>query len=325
MAIYISNSLRSLLFIIFLIPSVFCSIFVLYHFLVDRRLRNDHRHHLIILTVFFNLVYELTDIVWIIYFYETGTPLISTPSFCLTWVFIDFAVYLIITYLIVWMAIERHILIFHSNWLATQRKRFLLHYFPMILACIYPLIFYTYGFFIQDCSSVLDYTTTRCGYVDCLYINPVVGMWDSVVDYIAPTFLIVIFSVALALRIFIYRRRARRQLHWRQYKKLFLQLIPVSIIYLVMYMPTIVLYTAYTCGLPTNVLADFFSLMTYVYYFGTFFIPFAGAVSLPELKNKCKKIFWFWHRPQVVPAPRTITLNRLQLSRSAAVAPAPAN
>jgi len=96
---YISYYIRSWILIIFLIPSVLCSIFVLYHFLIDRRFSNAHHHHVIFLVVLLNLFDELTDIIWYIYFYHTGTPLLSTPLFCSIWIFIDFTIILMVSYL----------------------------------------------------------------------------------------------------------------------------------------------------------------------------------------------------------------------------------
>jgi hypothetical protein len=219
------------------------------------------------------------------------------------------------------MTIERHILIFHQNWFSTQRKRFLVHYFPMILACIYPLIFYIYAFFVQDCESVLDYTRSRCGYSYCVYQHPLVGMWDSIIDDIVPTFIITISSATLLLRVLFSRRRAHQKLRWRRYRKLFLQLMPISTIYLFIYLPPVVLYTAYTCGLPTNVFADYYSLMLYLSYIGTFLIPFASAASLSDLKNKCKNLLLFWHQPQPTVAPEIIMVNHVVARRNALVAP----
>ncbi len=318
---YISYYIRSWILIIFLIPSVLCSIFVLYHFLIDRRFSNAHHHHVIFLVVLLNLFDELTDIIWYIYFYHTGTPLLSTPLFCSIWIFIDFTIYLMVSYLLVWMTIERHILIFNQTWFATQRKRFLVHYFPMILACIYPLVIYIYAFFVQDCKSILNYTKSRCGYNYCVYKSPFLAIWDSIVDHIVPIFTIVIFSATLLVRVLFYRNRARQEIHWRQYRKLLFQLMPISAIYLVLNFPAMILYTAYTAGLPTNVLADLYSLLIFSAYIGILLIPFAAAASLSELKTKCKNLLLFWRRPQQAVAPEIMMVTRVVPRRKAKVAP----
>ena len=83
--------------------------------------------------IFFGFVLGPTVIVWHIHYYWTGTVLISTSAFCYTWVFIDSAVCVIIRYLIAWVTIERHIVIFHPRWFATPINRVFFHYLPLIL------------------------------------------------------------------------------------------------------------------------------------------------------------------------------------------------
>ena len=82
-----------------------------------------------------------------------------------------------------------------------------------------------------------------------------------------------------------------------------------------------VLYAAYTCGLSTNVLADYYSLMLFLSYIGIFLIPFAGATSLSDLKTKCKNLVLFWRPPQRAVAPEIIMINRVATRQKAAVAP----
>lgn len=134
--------IRFWLYVIFIIPSVLCAIFCLYHFLINRTLRNALNNHIIMLILFFGLFLNLTDLVWFADYYRTGHPLSLTKVFCFTWTYIDYAVFVTISLLVAWGSIERHILIFHQNLVATQTKRFLIHYLPLPTCSIYPFIYY---------------------------------------------------------------------------------------------------------------------------------------------------------------------------------------
>jgi hypothetical protein len=46
-----------------------------------------------------------------------------------------------------WLAIERHILIFHDRWVSNRRGRFLFHYLPLIILVTYILVFYSIAIF----------------------------------------------------------------------------------------------------------------------------------------------------------------------------------
>jgi hypothetical protein len=271
--------------------------------------------------VFFTLIFELTDIVWLTHYYRTGTSLISTPSFCLTWVFIDFTLHLVILDLVAWASVERHILIFHTNWLATPRKRFLIHYLPLIIFCIYPSLFYVYVFFIQSCDVVLNYTARRCGYSNCISVHPITAMIDSVANNFIPTFIIIIFSIVLLIRVLYQRYRVHRQIRWANYIKMATQLLSISAIYFVLYVPFALLFLAYTCGLSMNTGADFFAAVLYFSYYPPLLIPFVSAAQLPEFKQKCRRIFTFWHRPQRRIGPEILNMTRLVNGRTVAVVP----
>ncbi|CAF4078630.1 unnamed protein product, partial [Adineta steineri] len=192
---------RFWLYLIFLIPSVLCALFCLYHFLIDRVLRKALNNHVVMLILFLGVFLNLTDIVWYIDFYRTGHPLSLTEAFCMTWTYIDYAVFVSITLLIAWGSIERHILIFHQNLVSTQIKRFLVHYLPLFTLTMYPFIYYIIIYFVLPCDPWIDFTTSGCGISACAYNTAFLGMWDSIAHNIVPIFTIVIFSLALFGRI----------------------------------------------------------------------------------------------------------------------------
>ena len=295
------------------IPSILCSIFVLYHLLMQRALRNAVNNHVVILMISFGLIYEVTDIVWYIHFFRTGAPLSATPAFCRIWVFIDGAVYVIIGFLMAWASVERHILIFHQNWIATKIKCALVHYLPLALCCAYPTIYYGALFFVIPCDVSFDYTSATCSYYSCISGNASLGLWDNIVNFFSPVVVIVIFSVALLARVVYHRFRVHGRIEWRNYRKMAVQLLSISVIYFVFLLPPTVFNTAYTVGLPWDGGSDYYWAIQYLGYYTVLLTPFVCVMSLPELRSKWKRLVFFRQRRGV--GPTSMTLNRSKVTQ----------
>jgi len=317
----ISNSARSWLLLVPLIPSIMVSIFDLYHFLSSRATRRALQNHVIILFLSFGLIETLTDIVWHIHFYRTDTALSSTHAFCLIWVYVSAAMYISMHFLMTWASIERHILIFHPDWFATKIKRFFFHYLPLAICVLYPKIFYFFIFFIRPCESEFNYKIRLCNLYTCVVTIRWISLWDSIGHYIIPAFATVIFSVALLIRVLYRRYVVRRRIEWRNYKKLAAQLLPITSLYIVLQVPPIIFYAAYSGGLPRTVASSYYSDTLYFTYWIVLLMPFASALSLPELGTKCRNIVLFWQRRNIV-VPQMLPMVPLKIHRIPAIIPA---
>jgi hypothetical protein len=307
--------LRFWVYLIPVIPSILCSTFLLYHLLTQRALRTAVNNHVVILMVSFGLLYELTDIVWYIHFYRTGNPVLETPAFCRVWVFIDGAVYVIIGMLMAWASIERHILIFHQNWMVSKMNRFLIHYLPLIICTAYPTMFYGMIFFILPCDVEFDYTSATCSYYSCISSKYWLGLWDSLLNFLLPILVIVIFSVALLARVLYQKCRVHGRIEWRNYRKMALQLLSISAIYFIFLLPPMVINTAYTVGLPWDGGSDYYWATMYLGYYTVLLTPFVCVMSLPELRAKFKQLF-FCRRTRAI-APISMTSTRKNASQVA--------
>ncbi|CAF3865871.1 unnamed protein product [Adineta steineri] len=275
---------RFWLYLIFVIPSVVCSIFTLYYFLVNRTFRKVLSNHVLILILCLAIFYNITDIMWLIDYYRNGVTFSSLRPFCLAWTYIDFAVFISITFLVAWASIERHILIFHQNFISTKTKRLVVHYLPMIIFGGYPFIYYFVIFFILPCSLSINNKKTRCGLTNCAYENGSTGLYDGIVNNILPIFSIIIFSLALIVRVWYNKYRMGQRFQWKKYRKMTFQLLSISAIYFVLLFPSMLLLTAYSAGLSNSTGADFYSGSLYFSYFVTLLVPFVCIFSFPKLR-----------------------------------------
>ncbi|CAF1129157.1 unnamed protein product [Adineta steineri] len=312
---FIPSIIRFWLFLIVVIPSSFCILFNLYYFLVDRTLRQGLNNHVIIIILIFDFLYNIFNIIWLTYFYYMGDSLSLRSSFCLIWLYIDYTGYLLLLLLAAWGSIERHILIFNKNIFLRKKKRFLFHYFPIIIIIIYSFFYCIIIYFFRSSVIAPNYVKSRCNLTYYTNDTSLIGIWDSLINNILPTLIIVIFSLTLLLRVWYRKYRMGQRFHWRNYKKLTIQSLSISVIYIILYFPSIILNLAYTIGLSSNIGADLYSSTLYLSYFVGLFIPFLSMVSLPELRAKFKKLFRFYRRATPIVAPQILPMNHLDHRR----------
>ncbi|CAF1278155.1 unnamed protein product [Adineta steineri] len=295
---------------IYLIPNVLsicCSIFVLYHFLFKRTLRQALNNHVIIILIIIGLIYELTDVFWLIHYYHFHFALFSTPAFALIWMYIDFAFEITQVMLFAWATIERHILIFHSGWLSTKKKRFFVHYLPIIIIITYGMVYYGVIIFFPLCSFTFD-NTHLYGVTGnpCIYkFIPFIAKWDWIVNQIIPTVIIIIFSLALLIRVLLQKHRLHRSINWKKQRKMIIQLISISLIYFIFFIPYTLISAAYTFGL-SRTFAPALAYYSGVFlFYMIFLVPFAACTTLPDFKTKIKQLFCCNYRRQRVVHPTT--------------------
>ncbi|CAF1515742.1 unnamed protein product [Rotaria sordida] len=162
---------------------------------------------------------------------------------------------------------------------------------------------------VPPCENTYDYTQPICGDILCYYELQSVAAWDIVVHVLIPTIIIIFSSIALLLRVIYQKYRMRRPILWRNHRKMTIQLLSISVMYLALCIPTMLMEFIHLCGVPEDSDATFTSYAEFFAYYGNLFLPFVCAGSMPELKNTIKKIFPCWRRTRAV-APQTFTLSR---------------
>ncbi|CAF1447713.1 unnamed protein product [Adineta ricciae] len=276
-------------YLIFLVPSIFCSLFVLYHLLFDRTLRRSLNNHVIILLLFTVLFCELSNYPWMLYYYTHTDTWQRSFVFCSIWGFFDWAIYILQLILFAWASIERHILIFHDKWVSTDRKRFYVHYLPVIVILIYWLIFYSVVYFFPPCHNVQDDDSMVC-ITTCVFDNFSFRAFETFFNNIIPSLIIVFASAALLFRVLRQRYRVRQQIQWRKHRKMTVQLLWISALYLLITAPLAIIIFLGLYGLSANVGTAFGSLAIYASYYIVLLFPFVSLLSLPELYIKLKKM-----------------------------------
>ena len=316
--IAISRSVRFWLIVPFEIPSIICSLFVLYHLLFNRILRRALNNHVFIVLLFINLTAELTDIAWTVDYYRTNVVWSATSGFCLLWMYFNEALFIATTMLVAWATIERHILIFHDQWVSNRTKRLAFHYFPLLFLLFYCLALHFIVIFFPPCENTFDYTQVICGHPLCFYDIRGAALWDVIVHDLVPAMLIIIFSVALLLRILFRKRRMHQPISWRKHRKMAIQLLSIALLYLVIHVPSMILEFLHECGVPEEFGSDLMSYLDFFSYHGTLLFPLVCAASLPKLGEKIKNTIPCWpQRQRNAVEPEPLAMSRMTDNRTA--------
>ena len=283
----ISLTVKFWVYLFVLIPSIICSLISLGHVIFNRALRIALHNHVIAVVLFIGLFNTVTIYPWMLFFFRHQGVWYRSAIFCTIWAFIDWGLYFTQTILFAWATIERHILIFHSNWLATKRKRFLLHYLPLLLLLIYCLTFYITVSFFPSCQNYFDDRYMICT-AFCFTDTYGLYMWDAVVHQVLPNVIIVVCSTGLLIRVLYRKYPARRLLYSRKYRKMTIQLLSFSLLYLLFDFPLSLMNLMYLCGLSPDMGRAFYEYLLFLNYLLIPMLPFACIISTPRLKLKVK-------------------------------------
>ncbi|CAF3785682.1 unnamed protein product [Rotaria socialis] len=287
------SPVRFWLLLVFNTPSIVCASCVIIHIIINRTQRRALYNHCILLILIFNLPIQLIDINLQIIYFHYGSVKPPLPSVCLIWWYIDYTCYLGSMILMAWLAVERHILIFHDGWICNRRRCFILHYTPMIIIAAYILLFYLAQIFFLPCQNTFDYTLPICGESPCFESYAFPSKWESIVNGILPITLETFASISFLIRVQLQKRRLGRSPQWRKTRRLAMQLSLMSALNIGLNLPSCLISFAHFCGLPSQYGAQIQTYFSFFAYFITFLFPFVSLCQLPELRKAIKKKIFF--------------------------------
>jgi hypothetical protein len=289
------------------IPSTICSFCIIVHIIFNRTQRHALYNHTILLILLCNLPVQLLDINFYLVFYRYGSVQPPKPITCLLWLLADDGFYDAGMILMAWLAIERHILIFHDGWVSNRRGRFLFHYLPLIVIIAYVVPYYTIVILFPPCENTYDFSAIICGASPCLLSYGFVSTWELTVNSSVPIIVEIFVSIGLILRVYWQKRRLHQSHKWRKQRRMIIQLFLVSGLNTSLNLPLYTIPIAQLCGVTS---VDSYDAEIYFYFLGYFVIflfPFASLCQYPELRKKIKN--------------KIVGIVKKRLHRTAAVAP----
>ena len=260
-----------------------CYLFVIYYFLTQKNIRNAPYNHTVIASLFVDFIILIIDLSCHLGYLRLGYVLPSTPGICLIWQLVDYGFWYGDLFLKSWIAIERHLFIFHPTLFNTKLKRLFIHYLPLLFVTFYSPLTYVYLIFFYPADHTYIYDVLMCSGPYYYYDIPAWLIWyESLFHYVIPIGMMILFSNALFLRVVIQKRRLHRAQGWRQFRKMTIQLVLLSIIYL-FDLPYIVVTIVRWSGYPdfgTDVQGPYFY---YVNLIPNILFPFAILATHPTM------------------------------------------
>ncbi|CAF0809739.1 unnamed protein product [Adineta steineri] len=270
----VSATVRFWILVFLEIPSIFCSILLLYNLYFDRTLRKVLNNHVIIVILIVGLFSQATDISNYLTYLRLGYIWPQTIVNCYVWWFVGATAYSLLGMLMAWTTIERHIIIFHHQWLNTRKKRIFIHYIPLISIILYACIFYIVCVFFVSCDNTPDYTQYWC-YGPCYLGVFGPNIFDTFVNVI---------------RVIKQKQRLRQQIHWHKYRRMIIQVLSCSLLYLLFNFPLMSMYLTLIFGVPYGSTGEFEVFVYFFCYFIPVLMPFVCLASSKEIWIKMKKI-----------------------------------
>jgi hypothetical protein len=283
----------------FLIPAILCSLFVLYYFLFDRTLRQALNNHVITVLALLAFIQQVTIYPAIVYFHSQNGVWERSLIFCEIWGLLDWGLYIVQTMVFAWATIERHILIFHDKWVSTKKKCFFVHYFPLIFLLVYCFSFYSMIYFYPPCENSCINLSALC-VVACFQNNYVFYMWEAIVHQIIPSLTIVLSSIALFVRILWQKHRMHQPINWRKQRKMALQVLSISLLYLIFSFPLALSTTTTFINPAVNLTMDNWGYMILLSYLTYLLFPFVCAMILPNLRIKLANLLHLKRRTRTI-------------------------
>ncbi|UJR17109.1 hypothetical protein I4U23_004005 [Adineta vaga] len=280
------------LFVILEPPALICNFILVYSLLTNRILRQTLHYHGILVLLLLTLLTNLIELPRIIHYLHVGLVIPQTNINCLIWQWCDYLLFSTINMIMLWISIERHLLIFHINLYNTVKYRFIFHYLPYISIIVYLILFYTIAIFIYPCTYEFDFTKSLCGF-PCYTTHRLISLYDLVAHSFCPLFLDILNDISLVIRVFCRKRIGLQQqqtvAQWRKNCKMIVNLFLLTGIYLLLQIPfALMVMLQLFVNLPEWSIEMHINYFYYFFWLLTLLLPFICLGCLPEVVKKLK-------------------------------------
>jgi hypothetical protein len=98
---------------------------------------------------------------------------------------------------------------------------------------------------------------------------------------------------------YLQKRRFHQHIQWRKHRKMAIQLLSVTSIFFVLYLPPILLAIAQKFGVLSYIGNDYNLYAQFLAWYIIFLFPFSCIRTLPQLRNRIKNIFQCCYQRQM--------------------------
>ncbi|CAF1411193.1 unnamed protein product [Adineta steineri] len=240
-----SVSIHHVKFIITLslqIPALILSFLIFLFFITNQvHLRKLQNQALLVLFII-NFIQLSSNISLLVHFLHLSRISPATGTYCKFWLFLESTLDASNAFLAAVISIQRHTLVFQPNILRIRLKRYIFYYSPLCFAFCYPAIFYLGAVVFYHCDdSQWNFELNMCGDTICyLSNNQILATYDWIVNTALPIIIIIFANATLVIRVIEQKHRRQQTISWSKQRRMTLQLLSISSLYLVTWIPSIV-------------------------------------------------------------------------------------
>ncbi|CAF0816668.1 unnamed protein product [Adineta steineri] len=297
-------------------PSIVCTLFLFYQFLQLPPLRHKPRNYLVICLLIMNFIQEIIELPPRLYFLYNGTVIFPNTHFCDFWNWCQYTLVSINLLIMALTSIDRYLLIFNHIFLS--QHTILLRQIPLLLCILFPSIFYIIGIYGIPCKNIYNYNTIGCGLPCFFSLSSFAVIFKNIIMICLPVMLTIAMSCVLITRVYIQRKSMKRRRNfWKESIQMIIQLLPILILYLSIWIPLSILFYFSTFGTKKEknivmpLINDYFGNLKYLV---NLIYPFLVLFGQIELRTKIKTILSnccrYRRRARAAVVPLTNTIER---------------
>ncbi|CAF4568405.1 unnamed protein product [Rotaria sp. Silwood2] len=272
--------------LVFEFPACFFSILIFAHLALNHEARSQFKNHGWLVLITTNFMQLLIDLPMPMSYYYMEIVWPASDAYCVWWTWFEFSINTIGLFLMAWISIERHVLVFqpraiqHKTW-----KKWIFHFVPIILCLIWTPIFYFVAVVIcPHCTNVWDFNLVNCG-VPCYFTANFLGQFDIIFNIAAPITIIILANLTLIIRVTYQKTSRNRAINWRRHRKMVLQLWTISSLYMAFWLPLAITQLTQITVMPSFMINELETIL-FVVYLIPLFLPMVCLSTLPNLVKK---------------------------------------
>lgn len=288
--------------LIFEIQAVCISLIIFVYFAKNPAARLKRHHHSWLVLLIMNFIQLILDLPIALSFYYRKSLWPESNIFCTWWVWLSFSSDTSALFLLVWIAIERHLLIFYSQTIFQNRWfKHILHIPPLIICVIWaPIVYFILIVLSTTCTPVWAFDQLLCG-PPCYIYTGFYGNYDFIFNVCVPLFLNILINVILIVRVIKTRMSRQAGINWRRHRKMLIQFWAISTLHLALWSP-LVSVSLVQMTVDPSFMADQYTTLEYTLYYMPLLMPLTCLLAMPKLMKEIINSIWRRRSNIIIPA-----------------------
>ena len=273
------------------VPAVILSILVFAYFILNRVVCSKPHNHGWIVLLIINFLQLITDLPMSMNYYRIGHVSPTWRGYCVWWTWYEFSLLGIGLFMMAWVSIERHLLIFHAQSIFQVKwRRWFFHIIPILFCLLWPSVFYIIAVVISPhCSTEWDFSMVMCGF-PCYFTVEFIGRFDFLFNIVMPISIVVLANITLIFRVVHKKLTLHQAFDWRRHRKMTLQLCTIGSLYMGFWLPVTIVQLIQITIMPTF-MTDSVETLLFILYFIPLFLPIVSLSVFPEIIKKMIKCY----------------------------------